>query len=1369
MAMTRATSFHGYPGGDTQPLDSQVYRDYTESMINPATTTPKKAVLQISPDGKTYTCGTAATERTPKTFVDGETGFIDLEHAWQPVSPTPGAASSHFDGSPKSPPEYTVNSVRSPTVHSSAVCKRKLVSASSEPNVSERKRPAFSQLFNNAGDTSNMLSATQLFHQTQAPSSPLPQGPRSDPIMTRPSPILHNHFSVSSPNIAMSSPIATLHSRPSTSAGEPRDRYTSMRESQEQRTARVRRKFELRQEHQDDMLFEDNGLDEDIERRKFESKRLQRVMSDHAQQEWAKVRANRRLGSYSTSSPKLPHAIDLVTPATFKEKRLDFEVSDDNRDDAEDQVVDIQDAFEPGSSDDEYDELGQTVLRSQVYPEDSEVEDEGASINAGDHDRGNREQAWAVPDGGVPVLEQPGVVELELVHPSLLQTTQQSAVVDSQPANSQREALQTLPRPTNGVSTMSSCIPSSQYREETSEARARYAATARSPDTDRSLMPSNAATREPGASSPLPKADNDTLPDNSAELSVARRHFLVQFQQQLDVSPATEDEIPESDLPDLVVEQSSSRPATSDEVNPVDSNQLNFFSTAQTHISASDCSPQKRALLKSPVKIVLSQTSSIASQSPRAAAGVRRFREIAAAQSPPPASAEQAVDIDAIMSDVITTEDRQFFETVSSLAQLGPSKRRRLEHKRTRNAGTATGLDDEHMAANVEAAVVRTQPRSIIDEAVFPVELRTRASSNATVKALQDHPHKANELRGTTPSPEEMPTCTPESVKKREAAGAKAVSDSLAARAAKSLKHRSLVRIGQKSKASRHAKGRIATSSSTPPTKAFRSQSKSPKTVGPAALDEPTNLHLGNSDAADIDSSTSAASNRVFALFKGSPPNFYPATIVGLSSTGTGYHVKFDDETTSVVEMHHACRLDLRVGDQVKVDGPNMRTKTWSVHGFGPVCHDDDEAILATDVRRRSSVRLRVSSTRSISSVDHKTLDPQDDIFEIPISHIYLTHTMWTRFQARKVEAPAALPTVSKRPLTPLIEMPTSNDNTPGSKLRRSTASTARATSARASLLTRDSTTIPVTPTTRGVFSGMAFAISYSSDDSEKIEICRLIKRNGGLILESGFEELFQLSDMDGSRPSTPRKRSPCAKDAAVKVEQTGLRLHTSFKELGFVALIADRHSRRAKYVQALALGLPTLSGRWISDSVKASTGPNASGSDAVPLPWARYLLSAGESAYLGGAVRSRTMTVYNSTDARLANIIEYRDRLLNGENVLIVATKKGKGSWEKRKAYAFLSLALGAACVKRVSDLREAKALLHAEKETWKWVYVEGSVADASAVLFDSTTAGTKKRKRDEHAGKAGPKAMSAGNGRVKIVNDEFVVQSLILGALIE
>lgn len=285
-AMTRASSFHGYPGGDTQPMESQVYRDFTESMAKSTTTTPKKAVLtvQISPDGKA-TYDTETTDKTPHTCIDGETGYVDLENAWQPASPGAQSESSHVDELLRSPAtqlQIDGSAPRPMLPETPSVAGNKhgrdgeiLTSVT----TTHKKTPGFTQLFG-GGNQGAILSATQLFNQTQAPSSPMPDGPRSDPIATRPSPNLQHQYGISSPTILASSPIMTMHGRPSSAIGEPRNNYTSMKESQERRAARLRQELGLQNQFPEDMLEEDE--DDDIEQRRFQHKRMHRVKSDQA-------------------------------------------------------------------------------------------------------------------------------------------------------------------------------------------------------------------------------------------------------------------------------------------------------------------------------------------------------------------------------------------------------------------------------------------------------------------------------------------------------------------------------------------------------------------------------------------------------------------------------------------------------------------------------------------------------------------------------------------------------------------------------------------------------------------------------------------------------------------------------------------------------------------------------------------------------------------------------------------------------------------------------------------------------------------------------------------------------------------------------
>ncbi|ESZ92779.1 hypothetical protein SBOR_6836 [Sclerotinia borealis F-4128] len=281
------------------------------------------------------------------------------------------------------------------------------------------------------------------------------------------------------------------------------------------------------------------------------------------------------------------------------------------------------------------------------------------------------------------------------------------------------------------------------------------------------------------------------------------------------------------------------------------------------------------------------------------------------------------------------------------------------------------------------------------------------------------------------------------------------------------------------------------------------------------------------------------------------------------------------------------------------------------------------------------------------------------------------------------------------------------------------------------------------------LFSDMAFAVSYVGAEKDKEIAIRLIKQHGGRILEDGFEKLFT----PGLLPSRTRTEDN-------EIGETELKVIPSEANVGFVALIADEHSRKAKHMQALALGLPCISGRWVSDCVNKGT----------IIDWLPYLLSAGHSSFLGGAVKSRYLRPYSAANANLNDTFTERPKLLDGVSVLIV-TGKGKAG-EKRKPYTFLTRALNPLRLGQAQDLSQAKEmLLDAESKNadYDWLYVDGK-QDVEATIFGSTPASTagryRKRKRssiqEEDVSTPTPK-------RIRVINDEMIIQSLILGQLIE
>jgi len=316
-----------------------------------------------------------------------------------------------------------------------------------------------------------------------------------------------------------------------------------------------------------------------------------------------------------------------------------------------------------------------------------------------------------------------------------------------------------------------------------------------------------------------------------------------------------------------------------------------------------------------------------------------------------------------------------------------------------------------------------------------------------------------------------------------------------------------------------------------------------------------------------------------------------------------------------------------------------------------------------------------------------------------------------------------------------------------------------------------------------GIFQGMTFAVTFQSkqrhedDDRFKARVSQnkalkdSIIREGGMVLSDGFDALFSL---DHSRSR-----------GGVNAARSNGELMLKTPEMGFTALIADEHSRKAKYIQALALGLPCLAPRWITTCV----------AKRKLVEWSSYLLCAGQSAFLGEAIRSRNLPYYDPTTSQLSSVIEQRPKLLDNTKVLVVLKRATK---EDSMPYLFLVQVLGATLT-RVHSLDEARTLLlqrQAADKPFDWVYVGDRIADASAILYSNGgtqqqgTGGRKRKRTAKAMSKTASMSTNAttsmaqstaptegddggGDGRppkrVRTLDDELVVQSLILGRLIE
>jgi hypothetical protein len=392
-------------------------------------------------------------------------------------------------------------------------------------------------------------------------------------------------------------------------------------------------------------------------------------------------------------------------------------------------------------------------------------------------------------------------------------------------------------------------------------------------------------------------------------------------------------------------------------------------------------------------------------------------------------------------------------------------------------------------------------------------------------------------------------------------------------------------------------------------------------------------------------------------------------------------------------------KLQLRRGDIVKVEVPNLNRKRYLVIGFKDPYPDSDqvqtnneikfEHIPKTDIYGHQTVILIPKGRDSIpGSTDFSTT------IDVPISKIKLCRSEFVKFEDRTY-----IPTGSIEALLK-VRLPLSNP------------------SRSPSLANIPTSAISAVDKASQVFSNMCFAISLRSDeeDKKKNRLTSAISRNGGHVLERdlGFEDIFVASSFP----------TYCN---AETLSTESLVLSDEFKGLGFTALIADEHSRTPKYMQALSLNIPILHYRWIDDCI--ATGK--------ALTWGVYILPAGESVFLSGAIRSRLLAPYDPLGeyGSLKEVLTRRNKIFQNKSILFIRSRNTVTE-RKRKTCMFLLMALGANEIGLVSDVSEAKDRIR--NQTWDFVYANDDERNAQYAL---------------------------GIGPWQVLAHETVVQSLILG----
>ncbi len=1383
--------------GDTQPVSQWVYEEFTNKTRMQQTSNVSEKVQRLID---------TTNGATPYTYRQGDSGHIDLLGEFeQQVVNYPEEESNGEDGDGDASSDVSqldVDTEPTPEWKRFPQPKTPATNGKKRNSMGEVLQPAntpglpVNPFAENGVLGGGVMALSQVFKATQAPSSPFIHGLTSDAISERPSPEFYLNHQAPIADIS-SSPTKFLRNEFQRALTEPQTTYVSMKESQAQRE----RLLGLYRSSSMNGLTVDQDSDEDFDSEEslLRRRRLQRKIDDQAKNQFAGLTAPQRPSSSGRdrgkgvpgwrSHPSSQHKGRDSQDALIisDDAPMDDGPQNPSEDETEHELEADDDIDElPAPKEDDKENID--VAGLQVPMTTSLVR-----ISAGPQNRSQqspsiqRHRSSLIEEqrlyGGMRSKADPDLMSnrssgsterIDIV----LGGSQTIAIADSQPSQPQQKTweTQTSAPPQTPALPSSLCVLQSQIGLSLSCPPPDSAAVRRLLGADSSPMPQPPplSSSQAPRSSPMAKRRRTTL-----DLSANNMKLAADLPRDVEVRPAAErssppslqannsvesnhagistdaDETGKGTEEDLLLGDEGSRlpeveatsttdaemlasaghnggarmirpraagattlkstiPETSpgggfhstppvkqsfertlessseplkagltskSEYQGPQSNDTSVFETAQTHLTSSEEARAQNSRQQS--------NSAGAMVSPKVAR-LRSFAEIASPTLP------DAIGDEDMEITLITSQDIEYQAAINGSSPVRPS------HKRRRGTGgRVLRATEPELTKSSPASVSSTQEREKEGE---------RAALNAHLAATFDGPamqNKESRLRG----PFINPRGTSNAPKKVPATNV-IIPVSPSSEAGRRV--RSMKKTYDRSANDQEPRSEPSRTTSKP------TDAQNAITTRQAA-DTGTGVHVAVETILDASITNP---NRVFAHFNGRNAAYYPATCISVQGTEESrFKVRFDDGTVDTLGAYGVKRLELRKGDIIKVDLPNMRTKSYVVSGL----KDKHEPVVGLDtpskigrLAARQAAQLFMTDIRGFSTVQvymkHRDSLPTDgplndsEIISVPLINVYLTQTMWSRFKERQYTHALGIPpqrsgftTPSERPSTP---------STPSSRSRRTQTSAL-------GQVAIHTDQIRSAHSGSGLFAGMVFAVTYGGKEKGKQRVIEHIVDNGGRILQDGFHELFHIPCLEPVSPSKTREER----------DGTSLCLTQDAAQLGFACVIADGHSRRKKHLQALALGLPCLAGRWIEDCVAKDELVN----------WEPYLLPSGDSSFLGGAVRSRMLHPYPPDTARLSVTIESRPKILSGRSVLLVMGR-GKAE-ESRKAYLFLTYALGASKVSRALDLGAARKILAESDVTgdqWDLVYVDGK--------------------------------KSAGQvGRTKIVGNEYVVQSLISGQLLD
>ena len=1336
--------------GDTQPVSQSVYKEFasrrTEQLAaghaagnREDTNLEDTGALRSLHEGDTGHVDLLGEFEQPSLLENEKTG---AEHKNDDTDPLSQALDVRADLFPES------RRFKQPKTPATSSTKRKLGAETQSQEEATTPHLPVNPFAGNVSLEDGMMRPSQLFQATQALTSPLANVEPSDSLSERPSPDMHT---IQRPSIAesLSSPANASRLRTVHAVTEPQTTYISMKQSQEARE-RYLRSMKAAEVHSPDELSDGDFGSADTELRR---RSKQRRIDIETKNQFAGLTAR-------TSSGIPRHGRMRPGQATNTPSRTEIHqngkkisepvlISDDvPMDDTQGNITEDETEREEEAQTEDYDDVDELAEENKENVEVprtiSRVHHPSQVVTS--QSTPSHRNKWLAKGGSqtrrVVQVEGSSQITRSQEHTNTIEgATQTDAITDSQTSHSNAKLEQRskgqgargLPRPQSSLDSRV-LVPQSQSSQ-----------IIQAPASSEGIAEGNESPANPESSPPLVKSAQG-FESNSREL-------LPEF------AGPTQTEGPNGEF---LGSEPTSRPtqeppaSSAPHSNPVEDRWFPATNAAPAQSTIPETSPSSKQTQ------VQNESTGALSHS-----------------MPSPRATPKSVSTKAVSSHTLTEHSRPstVFETAQEKLAQSPSEARpQLVQKAS--PGKQTSPMKKRLSRTISEIAADPTPPDVIGDVDVDINILSNediefqkainGSSPIGPARKRRRGHQGLALQVPSHQPNEVPPTARSPLLRSfnsEPPGSSAISPITPHPTSEAERSSSLVRVSATFQQSPPKEGRTPEptdpSAGKPPVTAQTTyMSKDvesptiPKAVSTTRAVEPkddyitpqppalqSSVPLTNPSPSNVRAMT--APNRVFAHFNGSNPAYHPATCLEmLGNDDPRYRVRFEDGTVDVISGYGIKRLELRPGDVVKVDLPGARKLNYVVEGVqdqhvstvardpatpsrrGRSAPTNDSAFPEVDVYGNATVLMSPKQRQSMGGDQ-----PQGSQIAVPLVLIYLTQTMWTGFRDRqykhlsnKTQTMTGLQTPSELPSTP---------STPSSRTRRVKSSgLAQAHSASVGYKSGE-----------GLFKDMAFAITNIDRADQNGRIKHLISTNGGLILSTGLDELFHI-------PALPRTTSPADTSA-----DTSFHLTPAAKDVGFTCLIADRHCRTVKFIQALALGIPCLSTRWITHCVAKQR----------ILSWEPYLLPSGESSFLGGAVRSRVLKPFNAEEASLSDIIENRPRMLKDASVLIIMEK---GQEKSMQQHPLIAHALGARKISRaISNASAEKAVADAQAlgEPWDWVFSYDKEHEVEEKLFGGSG---KKRKRGRDSEAA---ASRSQKGKTRVVGNEFVIQSLILGMLVD